>query len=78
MPLSEILARGPVAGATGVTAIALAEKLEQAFTKRPNFNAPSHTLERLLGLSHQPDHERLPLNWAMHWAAPVHPAHCQA
>jgi hypothetical protein len=28
----------------------LAEKLEQAFTKRPNSYVPAHTLERLLGL----------------------------
>ena len=73
MPLSEILARDPVAGAIGVTAMILAEKLEQAFTKRPNSYVPAHTLERLLGLSHQADHERLLLNWAMHRASLVHP-----
>jgi hypothetical protein len=73
MPPSEILARGPVAGAIGVTAIALAEKLRQAFTKRPNSYVPAHILKRLLGLSHRPDHERLLLNWAMHRASLVHP-----
>jgi len=44
-----------------------AEKLEQLFTKRPNSYVPAHTLERLLGLPHRPDEERLWLNWAMHW-----------
>ncbi|MGF9764798.1 hypothetical protein AAII07_57985 [Microvirga sp. 0TCS3.31] len=45
----------------------LVEKLEQALTRRPNSYVPAHTLERLLGLPHRPDHERLLLNWAMHW-----------
>jgi hypothetical protein len=65
--MSGVLARGLVAGAVGVAAMTLAEKLEQAFTKRPNSYVPAHTLERLLGLPHRPDHERLLLNWAMHW-----------
>jgi hypothetical protein len=67
MPTSEVLARGLVAGAIGVAAMTLAEKLEQALTGRPNSYVPAHTLERLLGLPHRPDHERLLLNWAMHW-----------
>jgi len=45
----------------------LAEKLEQAFTKRPNSYVPAHTLERLLGLPQRPDDERLLMNWTMHW-----------
>ena len=45
----------------------LAEKLEQAVTKRPNSYVPAHTLEKLLGLPARPDHERLWMNWAMHW-----------
>jgi hypothetical protein len=57
--MSEVLARGLIAGAVGVAAMTLAEKLEQAFTKRPNSYVPAHTLERLLGLPHRPDHERL-------------------
>jgi len=68
---SEILARGPVAGAIGVTAMALVEKLGQAFAKQPNSNVPAHILERLLGLSHRADHERLLLNWAMHVCLPL-------
>jgi len=77
MPPSEILARGPVAGAIGVTAMALAEKLGQAFTKRTNSYVSAHTLERLLGLSHRANHERLLLNWAMHRASMVHPGLCK-
>ncbi len=73
MPTGEVLAYGLVAGAIGVAAMTLAEKLEQALTKRPNSYVPAHTLERLLGLPHKPDHERLLLNWAMHRASLVHP-----
>ena len=64
---SHALVRGFVAGLAGVAAMTLAEKLEQAFTQRPNSFVPAHTLERLLRLSHKPDAERLGLNWAMHW-----------
>ncbi|KFG69464.1 hypothetical protein JH26_10105 [Microvirga sp. BSC39] len=71
MPRSEILARGPVAGAIGVTVMALAEKLGQAFAKQPSSYVPAHILERLLGLSHRADHERLLLNWAMHVCLPL-------
>jgi hypothetical protein len=63
----EILARGLLAGVVGVAAMTLAEKLEQALTKRPNSYVPAHTLERLLGLPEKPDSERLMLNWTMHW-----------
>ncbi len=59
--------RGLVAGLAGVAAMTLAEKLEQAVTKRPNSYVPAHTLERLLGLPHKPDEERLVMNWVMHW-----------
>jgi hypothetical protein len=45
----------------------LAEKVEQLLTGRPNSYVSAHTLERLLGLSHKPDQQRLWLNWAMHW-----------
>ena len=58
---------GALAGAAGVAAMTLGEKLEQAFTGRPNSYVPAHTLERLLGLPERPDSERLGLNWAMHW-----------
>ncbi|TGE10632.1 hypothetical protein EU556_05840 [Hymenobacter fodinae] len=45
----------------------LAEKIEQQFTRRPNSYVPAHTLERVLGLPHRPDEERLVLNHTMHW-----------
>ena len=67
MPTAEVVSRGLLAGAVGVAAMTLAEKLEQAITKRPNSYVPAHTLERLLGLPARPDRERLGLNWAMHW-----------
>ena len=62
-----VLARGLLAGAAGVAAMTLSEKVEQAFTGRPSSYVPAHTLERLLGLPTRPDRERLGLNWAMHW-----------
>lgn len=61
------LGRGLIAGLAGVAAMTAAEKVEQLFTRRPNSFVPAHTLERLLGLPHKPDKERLGLNWAMHW-----------
>ncbi len=64
---SSAILRGLAAGVVGVAAMTAAEKLEQVFTKRPNSYVPGHTLERLLGLPHKPDEERLGLNWAMHW-----------
>jgi hypothetical protein len=67
MPVGEVVARGLLAGAIGVAAMTLAEKLEQAITKRPNSYVPAHTLERLLGLPTRPDSDRLWMNWAMHW-----------
>jgi hypothetical protein len=57
---------GLLAGAVGVAAMTLAEKLEQAFTRRPNSYVPAHTLERLLGLPEKPDSEQLLLNCVMH------------
>jgi hypothetical protein len=66
-PAMPLLARGLLAGAAGVVAMTLAEKVEQAFTGRPNSYVPAHTLERLLGLPAKPDSQRLWLNWAMHW-----------
>jgi hypothetical protein len=70
-PVLPVLARGLLAGAAGVTAMTLAEKVEQAVTGRPSSFVPAHTLERLLGLPAKPDRERLGLNWAMHWGQGV-------
>jgi hypothetical protein len=58
---------GLLAGMAGVAAMTLTEKLEQSLTKRPNSYVPAHTLERLLGLAHKPDQQRVGLNWSMHW-----------
>lgn len=65
--VGEVLVRGLLAGAAGVAAMTVAEKVEQALTGRPNSYVPAHTLERLLGLPTRPDSERLGMNWAMHW-----------
>ncbi|MDQ3291595.1 MAG: hypothetical protein M3Q05_09935 [Bacteroidota bacterium] len=64
---SKAIINGLAAGLAGVAAMTLAEKIEQIITKRPNSYVPAHTLERLLGLPHKPDEERLALNWTMHW-----------
>lgn len=61
---ARLILKGLLAGAAGVAAMTLAEKLEQALTGRPNSYVPAHTLERLLG---QPDCDRLGMNWTMHW-----------
>ena len=42
-PVLPVLARGLLAGAAGVAAMTLAEKLEQAFTGRPDSYVPAHT-----------------------------------
>ena len=63
--------RGLAAGLAGVAAMTAAEKVEQAFTRRPNSFVPAHTLEKVLGLPTKPDEERLWMNWAMHWGQGV-------
>jgi len=63
--------QGLGAGLLGVAAMTLAEKVEQAFTHRPNSFVPAHTLERVLRLPTKPDSERLWLNWTMHWGQGV-------
>src|SRR4051794_24549298 len=62
---------GLAAGAVGVTAMTVAEKVEQLLTGRPNSYVPAHTLERLLRLPYKPDQERLWLNRTMHWGAGI-------
>ncbi len=59
--------RGAAAGALGVAAMTLAEKLEQSQTGRPNSYVPGRTLLTLLG--HRPSERTKPLiaNHAMHW-----------
>ena len=67
----EVLARGLLAGAVGVAAMTVAEKLEQAVTKRPNSYLPAHTMEALLGVPGKPDRERLWMNCVLHSGCPV-------
>jgi hypothetical protein len=45
----------------------LAEKLEQAFTKRPNSYVPGRVLLTLLGQRPGPEDKPLLANWFMHW-----------
>lgn len=61
------LVHGLLAGAAGVAAMTLSEKIEQAFTKRPNSYVPGHTLERLAGAPPGRRPDRLSTNLAMHW-----------
>ena len=65
--LLEAAGKGLLAGAVGVAAMTLAEKVEQAFTHRPDSYVPAHTAERLFGLPERPDAQRWLLNHAMHW-----------
>jgi hypothetical protein len=55
-----------LAGAGGVAAMTLGEKLEQRITGRPSSYMPAHTLERLLGMRRRPDDQRRGLNAGMH------------
>ncbi len=66
MPINAA-AKGLLAGVVGVAVMTAGEKLEQAFTHRPNSFVPAHTLERLLGAPRRPDRDRLWMNWVMHW-----------
>ena len=61
-----VLIRGLLAGAAGVAAMTLAEKIEQSLTGRPNSFVPAHTLQRLLSRSPR-DRDDVWMNWAMHW-----------
>ncbi len=66
-----VFARGAVdgmaAGAIGVVAMTVAEKLEQRLTARPDSHVPARTLERLVGLSERPREQPRSLNLIMHF-----------
>ena len=62
-----VVTKGLVAGAVGVAAMTLTEKIEQSTTGRPDSYVPAHTLERLLRRPRRPDRERVGMNRAMHW-----------
>jgi hypothetical protein len=55
--------KGLAAGAVGVAVMTLGEKVERAFTHRPNSLVPAH----MLGLPFKPDGKRPGFNLAMHW-----------
>lgn len=69
--VGSVLLMGLLAGAAGVAAMTLAEKAEQAATKRPNSYVPGRTLLTLLGRRPAPESQPLPANWAMHWGQGV-------
>lgn len=62
--IAGMILKGMLAGAAGVAAMTIAEKVEQALTGRPNSYMPAHTLQRLLA---RPERDDLAMNWAMHW-----------
>ena len=64
--MRSVVVRGMIAGAAGVAAMTIGEKIEQTFTHRPNSYVPAHTLARLVHLP-EPDADRRWLNWVMHW-----------
>jgi hypothetical protein len=59
--------RGAVAGLLGAAVMTAAEKLEQAFTRRPDSYVPARTLLTLLGRHPADDAKPLLWNHAMHW-----------
>ncbi|KAI8098117.1 uncharacterized protein B0P05DRAFT_520460 [Gilbertella persicaria] len=65
--LFDTITNGFIAGAIGITAMTLGEKVEQGITGRPSSYVPGHTLEKLLGLKTKPDSERFMMNHVMHF-----------
>jgi len=59
---------GAAAGLIGGAAMAVATKVEQAATGRPDSYVPARTVARLLGLR-RPDSDRWTRNMAMHYMA---------
>lgn len=56
-----------MAGVAGVAAMTLGEKLEQAFTNRPDSHVPGRTLAKLTGAAPASQAGQVALNWTMHW-----------
>ncbi|RCH99694.1 hypothetical protein CU098_005829 [Rhizopus stolonifer] len=65
--LFDTITNGFIAGAIGITAMTLGEKVEQGITGRPSSYVPGHTSEKLLGLKTKPDSERFMMNHVMHF-----------
>jgi hypothetical protein len=61
-------ALGAVCGLAGGAAMAVASKLEQQITRRPDSYIPAHTLSHLLGLP-DPDSDNWGRNMAMHYGS---------
>lgn len=62
-----LVGAGLLAGALGVAAMTLTEKIEQRVTGRPNSTVPRRTLQALTGLPARTAQERWLLNHVMHW-----------
>ena len=58
---------GSAAGLVGVAVMTLGEKVEQAWTKRPNSFVPARALLTLLGRRPSQDEQPLLWNHLMHW-----------
>ncbi len=67
----QVLGEGLVAGAVGVTAMTVAEKLEQRLTGRPDSHVPARTLERLTGAAEASGGRLRADNLAMHYGQAV-------
>ncbi|KAK1752272.1 hypothetical protein QBC47DRAFT_350400 [Echria macrotheca] len=67
LPLRSVILYGCASGMMGVAAMTVSEKIEQAFTHRPNSYVPARTLERLLSVRASSDAELFGLNMAMHY-----------
>ncbi|WP_046469693.1 hypothetical protein [Allosalinactinospora lopnorensis] len=61
------ITRGMAAGLAGAVAMSVTEKIEQAYTRRPDSHVPARTLERLLGLPERPGKQPYGWNLAMHF-----------
>jgi hypothetical protein len=64
--LGRAVGSGVLAGLAGVTAMTVAEKLEQAVTARPSSLVPGRAAERLLGLPPGAESALRGRMWAMH------------
>ncbi|WP_241385814.1 hypothetical protein [Rhodococcus sp. CH91] len=69
--LRNALWEGLVAGAVGVAAMTVGEKIEQAVTGRPNSHVPGRVLARLTGASESAGKHSTSLNLAMHFGQGV-------
>jgi hypothetical protein len=58
--------RGATAGVAGAAVMTVAEKLEQALTKRPNSYVPARALLTLLGKRPGESHQPVAWNYTMH------------